>query len=325
MHASADPDPWNLATEPPRDADPAALLRLAVQFATLAPSPGNTQPWRFLLADDRVDLFTDPARSRPAHDPDGQQRIVAGGAALGLLRVALRAFGLAESTDLLPGDHPDLLARVTLIGSVSPSPEDTWLLQAAPKRRTHPGMLSAHPVRPRILQRLTDLSRESDTTLVVLTAAAQRAAYARRVDAALQRADADPAYTTEHAAWPVPGPVPFEATAGGPARGDAIAEGTPVLALLTTPGDDPRDWLVAGQALLRVLLRGRVDHLYASFLQGPLARAADRWAVAEEAAVLGDMPQSPGYAQLALRLGYGADLPPTPRRPLADVLLAAPP
>ena len=49
------------------------------------------------------------------------------------------------------------------------------------------------------------------------------------------------------------------------------------------------------------------------------------WALAEELAVLRDMPQTPGYVQLALRLGYGSDLAPTPRRPLSEVLLAAPP
>ena len=319
-----DHDPWTVPLEP-QSQDPADLLRHAAHFALLAPSPGNSQPWHLHIADDHVDLYTDLSRSRRAHDPDGQQRVVAGGAALGLLRVALRALSLAESTDLLPGDHPDLLARVTLIGSVAPAPEDTWLLQAAPKRRTHRGPLAARPVRPRILQRLAELAQETGTTFLELTAPAQRAALARRVDECLRYDESDPGRLAERAAWPTPGPEPFETTDGQPARGDAILEGSPTLALLATPGDTPHDWLLAGQTLIRVLLRARVDQLYASFLAGPLTRAADRWSVAEEAAVLGDMPQSPGYAQLALRLGYGSDLPPVPRRPLADVLLATPP
>lgn len=323
MRVQDDHDPWTVPLEPPGQ-DPAELLRLAAHFALLAPSPGNSQPWRLLLADDHLDLFTDPSRARPAHDPDHQQRIVAGGAALGLLRVALRALGLAESTDLLPGAHPDLLARVTLVGSANPSPEDTWLLQAAPKRRTHRGQFAARPVRPRILQRLAEMAQETGTTFLELADPA-RAAFVRRVDDCLRYDETDPARLAERAAWPVPGPEPFESAAGGPARGDEILAGAPVLALITTTGDDPRDWLLAGQSLMRVLLRGRVDQVYASFLPGPLTRAADRWAVAEEAAVLGDMPQSPGYAQLALRLGYGSDLPPVPRRPLADVLLTTSP
>lgn len=319
-------DPWTLTLEAPATgADPHSLLRHALHVALTAPSPGNSQPWRFLLGDEHVDLFTDPDRALTVRDPEGQQRIIAGGAALGLLRVALRALGLGETTTLLPGDHPDLLARVALSGSVIATPEETWLLQAAPKRRTHRGLLAARPVRERLLQRLQDVARDSDAELLVLGSSRQRAALAARVDAAARARDQDAAWNDERRAWPEPGPEPFEDSSGGPASGPAILEGAPVLALLTTAGDDPLAWLRAGEALVRVLLRGRVDHLYASFLNGPLTRSADRWAVAAESAVLGDMPQTPGYAQLALRLGYGSDLPATPRRPLSEVLLASPP
>ena len=319
-------DPWTVTLEAPAPgADPLTLLRHALHAAVTAPSPGNSQPWRFLLGDDHVDLFTDRTRALPVRDPEGQQRLIAGGAALGLLRVALRALGLGETTTLLPGDHPDLLARVALTGSVAATPEETWLLQAAPKRRTHRGLLAARPVRERLLQRLQDVARGSEAELVVLGSSRQRAALATRVDAVQRARECDGAWNDERRAWPEPGLEPFEDGEGGPARGPAILEGAPVLALITTAGDDRLAWLHAGEALIRVLLRGRVDHLYASFLHGPLTHAADRWAVAEESAVLGDMPHTPGYAQLALRLGYGSDLPPTPRRPLSEVMLTAPP
>lgn len=323
-----DRDPWAAISGPfPRGAPPAESLRHALQVATSAPSPGNSQPWRMLVADDgeQVDLFTDPARALPVRDPEGQLRVVAGGAALGLLRVALRAMGLGEHTTLLPGDHPDLLARVQLTGSVAPTPEETWLLQAAPKRRTDRGVFADRPVRVRLLQRLRDMAREPGADLHVLGHAVQRAALAARVDAAVRASERDPAAQAERAAWPEPGVEPFAAPDGGPARGDQICDGAPVLALICTAEDDPRAWLRAGEALVRVLLRGRVDHLYASFLHHPLARSGERWAVAEEAAVLGDLPQAPGFAQLALRLGYGADQPATPRRPLSELLLTAPP
>ena len=311
-------DPWSALAEPPAiDADPQLRLRFALHAALTAPSPANSQPWRLLLRGDQVLLFTDPTRSLPTRDPDGQQRIIAGGAALGLLRVALRALGLAEHSERLPGDHPDLLARVTLTGSVAPTPEQTWLLQAAAKRRTHRPPLAARPVREPLLARLCDMARETGAELLPLRHTTQRSALAR--DAA------DPAHQRERATWPEPGPEPFATLTGSPARGDAIAEGSPLLALIVTRDDDPSAWLRAGEALIRVLLRGRVDHLQASFLHGPLARASDRFAVAEEAAVLEDLPQTPGFAQLALRLGHGGDLPPQPRRPLREILLRTPP
>lgn len=317
-------DPWSALARipsqlPPTDLAPRERVRLALHAALTAPSPGNSQPWRILHHADEIFLFTDPARALPLRDPDGQQRVLAGGAALGLLRLALRALGLAEHTERLPGDHPDLLARVTLTGSVAPTPEQIWLLQAAPKRRTHRAPLSARHVRAPLLQRLCDLAQESGAELLPLHRASQREALAARVEAAL--ASDDPGLTRERERWPESGHDPFETPTGGPARGPEIADGSPLLALLITRDDDPAAWLRAGEALIHVLLRGRVDHLQASFLPHPLARAGDRWTVAEEAAVLGDLTQTPGFAQLALRLGYGGDLPTQPRRPLADILL----
>ena len=48
----------------------ATLLRMAVEHAILAPSSHNTQPWRFQIRDDVLELFADrmralPGRSRP--------------------------------------------------------------------------------------------------------------------------------------------------------------------------------------------------------------------------------------------------------------------
>ncbi|HEY0136539.1 MAG TPA: hypothetical protein VGB85_20795 [Nannocystis sp.] len=325
MTTMHEPSPWDVIAGPAPAGEPSQLLRHALHFALTAPSPGNSQPWRFMLDELEVLVFTDPARSLPVRDPEGQQRIVAGGAAIGLLRVALRALGLGEQTTLLPGDHPDLLARITLTGSVAPIPEETWLMQAAPKRRTHRGPFADRPVRERLQARLQAMARDAGAELTLLHTRAQREAYAARVEAALELSESDPAAQAERAAWPEPGPEPFESPTGGPARGPEIAAGTPLLALITTETDDPRAWLIAGQALARVLLRGRVDHLQASYLQGPLARGEDRFAVAEQAAVLGDLTQTPGYAQLALRLGGGAEQPASSRRPLSEVLLDAVP
>src|SRR5262249_35643428 len=54
------------------------------------------------------------------------------------------------------------------------------------------------------------------------------------------------------------------------ARDDALLTHSPVLAALGTEGDAPVDWLAAGQALQRVLLRATAAGLSASFMNQPI-------------------------------------------------------
>ena len=110
------------------------------------------------------------------------------------------------------------------------------------------------------------------------------------------------------------GHAPEAAGEGAAAADDEELDlGAPVLAVLTTAGDDPRSWLVAGETLARVLLRGRVDHLWASFLGQAIEVPTARAALRERLGLV-------GWPQLVLRLGYAGDRAPTPRRPLADQL-----
>ena len=101
------------------------------------------------------------------------------------------------------------------------------------------------------------------------------------------------------------------------ARGEELSDGSPVMAILTTEGDAPGDWLRAGAALVRVLLRGRVDHVWASFFGQPLERPELRARLGEVIRAAGSTARWP---QVALRLGHGGEVPPSPRRDVAAVL-----
>ena len=73
----------------------------------------------------------------------------------------------------------------------------------------------------------------------------------------------------------------------------------------------------AGQALERVLLVATVHGLAATPMSQPLEMPGLRELVTDTTAGR--------WAQLILRLGYGQPTTPTPRRPLAEVLLAGAP
>jgi hypothetical protein len=57
-----------------------ALLRHAAMRATLAPSVHNTQPWRFVLAGDALEIHADPTRQLKVLDPTKRQMLISCGA-----------------------------------------------------------------------------------------------------------------------------------------------------------------------------------------------------------------------------------------------------
>jgi hypothetical protein len=88
---------------------------------------------------------------------------------------------------------------------------------------------------------------------------------------------------------------------------------SPMLVVLGTEDDGPKDWLAAGQALQRVLLRARSEEVWASFLCQPLE-------VPELRDQVGQLCGHP-HPQVLLRLGYADAASPTPRRPLRSLLI----
>ncbi len=117
--------------------NPAAALAEAAAAAARAPSVHNTQPWRWRVSPDGLDLYAERSRQLTATDPDGRMLTISCGAALHHARIALAAEGWVASVDLLPtkGD-PDHLARITLAGRTDVTPAAMRLVQTIAVRYT---------------------------------------------------------------------------------------------------------------------------------------------------------------------------------------------
>src|SRR5262245_12870705 len=85
-------DPWTVrAADFPRRGSAADKLRFLLNYAVLAPSAHNTQPWLFRLHGDEVDVIV-RMRALPVVDPHDRELVLSCGATIGMLRIALRAF-----------------------------------------------------------------------------------------------------------------------------------------------------------------------------------------------------------------------------------------
>lgn len=109
-----------------------------LEAAASAPSVHNSQPWRFRVLADRIELHADFSRRLPATDPDDRELRLACGAALTNVRIALEALGIRPLVTLLPRDcGPTALAVIRRGGHTQPTTQLTDLRRAILVRRTN--------------------------------------------------------------------------------------------------------------------------------------------------------------------------------------------
>jgi hypothetical protein len=322
-------------------AGPADRLRFLLPYALLAPSRHNVQPWAFEIEGDELRLFGDFHRSLHAVDPRDRELTMGCGAALFNLRVAAAHFGYATSVEVVAGSRRDgMLARVRLEERRSTTPQIEELFRAIARRRTNRLPLDSREPRPGLV---AELAREAALEGAVLRPVGEneRRAVAELVAEGDRLQWRNPRFRAELAAWTrsnatrrpdgMPGfawgmsnaaswvqPVLVRLADAGPVEADRDRRrtlATKALLVLETHGDAPADWLLAGEALERILLRATASDLYASYFNSAIEEPALRVRLRE---VLGEM----GQPQLMFRLGYGLEVRPTPRRPVDAVLRA---
>ena len=107
-----------------------------IEVAARAPSVHNTQPWRFTVTGQAVELYADTSRQL-LEDLTGREMIISCGAALFGLRLAIRSLGYQPEVDLFPEPgQRRLLARVRAGRPAPMTSDERAMLRAAPHRHT---------------------------------------------------------------------------------------------------------------------------------------------------------------------------------------------
>lgn len=292
----------------------AVALARAAAMAGHAPSVHNTQPWRWTVVVDSMELFVVRDRQLTAADPDGRLLMISCGAALHHARAALEANGWACTVTRLPDPtQPELLAVLTPTAHREPEVGAMRVLQDMERRHTDRRPVSEQTLPAATLSAIAEAVGAEGSHLHVLTgtqvydlaAAADRAGTVEKADPAVQeelaywigRGDGlgvaahtlpseQPATTVPERDFGRPGTLPT-----GPGHDRAAIYG-----LIYGDDDEPLSWLRAGEALSAAWLTA--THLGASVL--PLSAAVE---VLTTRTALRSLISNMGWPYLVLRLG----------------------
>jgi nitroreductase len=315
-----------------------------LNYAILAPSTHNTQPWKFMLTPEGVHVFADYSRRLPAVDPQNRELLMSVGAAIFTLRAAACRFGFSASVRYnYSGDSEQPLAVVRIEPREHITNGDFDLLTLFPaivERHTNRRPFLHSRIPESVLALVRDMSAGSRAALTVSTDGKINEQVGDMV-AAAERIQFDvPEFRADWSAW-----LRRAATDEGDGiPGDALGM-NPVSTLLApwavrtfrmgnrqaaidrnlcveAPGlvvihseDNVPHWLEAGELLQKLLLTMTREGLHQSYFNIPVQ-------VPELRQRLRTLMNVPGLPQAILRIGYSLSAPVlTPRRPLRDVVL----
>jgi nitroreductase len=315
-----------------------ATIHAVLSLATRAPSVRNAQPWRWRVDVDTdvLHLHADPVGQLPHTDADERDLLISCGASLHHGVAALAALGWAAKVHRLP--DPDDAHHLAAL-RVHPNPAadlDIRLAAAIPQRRTDRRQYSEWPIP---IADIALLGARAARAGVMLRRMESLPDPGRTVEQAVGQPASDrddviepPIWSGRYASSPrvrPPGstaasdpaaltPAARSADAGPTQRGHLSAHHDGAVVALGTRDDTPLAWLRAGEATSLVLLSATTLGLTSCPLTEPLTITETRAAVTED--VFGNV----GFPQTLIRIGWAqvnADpLPPTPRRPLAEVV-----
>ncbi len=289
-------------------------LAQAADAARFAPSIHNTQPWRWVVRADRLELFAVTERQLVEHDPQARMLLLSCGTALHHAQVALNAEGWTYRVERT-GAEP--LAVITPVDRRPAEPEATRHLQMLQVRRTDRRTVRDEAVPEPVLTELVKTTEQAGARLHVLgrDQVLDLAVAVERAEAAVTSDDRD-RLSAELAIWvggerpegtgipssALPAKMPLTTvaerdfqTAGTVQAGDGH-DRFATYAVLYGTGDSEPDWLQAGESLSALWLAATEHAVSLLPLSAPIEVPFTRESLRR-------MLGGAGVPYLALRLG----------------------
>lgn len=299
----------------PTDGTPEQQLRYLLRFAALAPSSHNTQPWRFRVGENKLEIYAAGSGWLRVADADQRELYISIGCALENLLTAARHFGYSCAVSYNREPHPDTAPAVAVelapAGIAEHGSDD--LFDAITIRRTNHKPYRETPVSPDEVAALRKVVTENGVDLLLIDDSAVRGELVKLIRRADEIQFADPAWRRELAYWMGQGVfgtswlvskasrliLPFLNLGKSQGERDAkLIQSAPLLGVITTSGNDRVRQITAGQVLERVWLKATVLGLSLHPMNQVLQLPELKRECAEVLSLADRVPQ------LMFRLGY---------------------
>jgi hypothetical protein len=317
-------------------AKPAQMQEL-VRFSSLAASGHNTQPWKFAVTQNAIEIHPDPSRHLPAVDPNDRELWISLGCALENLLIAARATGF--SPQVTYPNATDLIRVDLTTDSLQKSP---WF-DAIVLRQNTRSIYEGKPLERKILKQLQSLTLEPGINLHFELGAAGLETVLEYVNQGnlIQYANKD--FLNELIAWVrftkkealASGDGLYSGASGNPQvprwLGQMVVAGTKPQAqadtdakklrsssgavIVVSESEDKTAWVRTGQVYERLALEMTALNIKSAFLNQPIEVPEVRGQF-QSALKLGT-----ALPQLLMRFGHADPMPRSLRRSVQDILL----
>jgi hypothetical protein len=309
-----------------------------VRYATLAANGHNTQPWKFAVQDNAIEIHPDYSRELKIVDPDHRELWISLGCALENLLVAARAGGFAPEVT-----YPDS-AEFIRVALTPDTPQSNPLFDAIPLRQNTRSEYDGQLIKTADFDQVQALPLEPGvSTHFITNPGGEMETVLEYVNQGNLSQYADPAFVDELIYWlrfntkealsSMDGL--FSKCSGNPEvprwlgqmfvgstkpqqQADIDAKklhSSPAAVIIASETDDKTMWVRTGQVYERLALKTTSLNIKSAFLNQPIEVKEIRSQFQNAIGLGAFMPQ------LLVRLGYAEAMPRSLRRPVEQVIV----
>ncbi|GIK39690.1 MAG: Tat pathway signal protein [Chloroflexota bacterium] len=314
-----------------------AQMRELIRYTTLAANGHNTQPWKFAIKDNVIEIHPDHTRRLPVVDPNDRELWISLGCALENLLIAARFVGYTPEVT-----YPDTADFIHIRLAVD-TPQSSPLFEAIPLRQNTRSEYNGQLVKTDDLDQVQALPLEPGVSLRFVTNPTDQEAVLEYVNQGNLSQYADKAFIDELIYWlrfnkkealasldglysrcsgnpEVPRWLGRMFVAGTKPQQQADTDArklrsSPGAVVVVSESDDKTAWVRAGQVYERLALKMTLLNIKSAFLNQPI-EVADLRSQFQTAMGLGS-----SLPQLLVRFGYAEAMPRSLRRPVEQVII----